>query len=71
MGFLKTAAEVCSSLSACFALAVLVGALVAAPFMWYMTDILLGVMTAINLAAIWRHRHILRASLNTLPFLKK
>ena len=55
----------------CFALAVPVGALVAAPFMWYMTDILLGVMTAINLAAIWRHRHILRASLSTLPFLKK
>ena len=55
----------------CFALAVLWGALVASPLMWYMTDILLGVMTAINLFAILRHRFVLRESLDALPFLQK
>ena len=55
----------------CFGGAVLLGALIAPGVIWYLTDILLGVMTLLNLYAILRHRDRLKDSLLALPFMKR
>ena len=55
----------------CYAASVLLGAVVAPRLIWYLTDILLSVMTLINLFAILRHKDRLKASLCVLPFLRE
>lgn len=54
-----------------FSVSVLLGATTAPALLWHITDILLAVMTAVNLYALVRHRRTLRDSLLNLPFLQK
>lgn len=54
-----------------FCLCVFLGALLRSLLIWHITDILLAIMTAINLYAILCHRQRLKDSLSNLPFLSK
>ena len=56
------------SYQALFSLAVFMGAILTPSFIWLITDILLAIMTTINLLAVFRHRKRVRASLEQLPF---
>ena len=51
-----------------FSLAVFMGAILAPSFIWLITDILLAIMTTINLLAVLRNRKRLKASVEQLAF---
>ena len=54
-----------------FSGAVCVGAVSAPLFLWSVCDILLGIMTAVNLVALFRHRKTIIQETEALPFLVK